>query len=470
MTSGSSLALEEGYSLSIKEVDINGNNVWVNLEKDGKVVDDSVVSSGNDYVYKTDLGKATDVPLIIVHFGSVFSGAESSAVFVQGIFQISEDYTEVNEGDAFDKMKVSGVTEDGIEMKNSDDSIGLDKGKNTTVMGNISFRTADDSDTLRFYPFVTVQSGGSSGNGLNVSVPDEIYAGSAFDITVTAGGDPVEDAIVKIDGESAGNTSADGIVEYTAENASSLKLTVQKSGYSTVTKSITVVPPKEEMSLTISPADVFIGDTITITAVKKIGGNPIEGANISINDNALGATGSDGNITYKADKTGTIKVSATKDGFNDNSVSVTVKDLAPNFVVSNMTVNPKVVDAGKNVTISANVTNTGNAAGNYTAVLIANNTSADTKVVYIDIGGNETITFAHKSEKNPGNYTAQLQGTDQAVTYTVKTGSPILLYVLIVIVLLIIGGAAYYFTKGGGDIGAIQEKVQELVSSIKLKK
>ena len=51
------------------------NSVWVQLEKDGEVVDDAFVSSGQDYVYKTDLGKAEDIPLIIVHFGTVFSGS-----------------------------------------------------------------------------------------------------------------------------------------------------------------------------------------------------------------------------------------------------------------------------------------------------------------------------------------------------------------------------------------------------------
>ena len=136
------------------------NSVWVQLEKDGKVVDDGFVSSGQDYVYKTDVGKATDIPLIIVHFGTVFSGTETSAVFVQGIFQISDDYTEINNGDTFGKMEVSSVSESGITMKNSDD-IGLDKGETTEIMGNVSFKTADDS-TLRFYPFVKVGSGGNA--------------------------------------------------------------------------------------------------------------------------------------------------------------------------------------------------------------------------------------------------------------------------------------------------------------------
>ena len=466
MSSGSALALQEGYSLNVKEVDVNGNSVWVQLEKDGKVVDDGFVSSGQDYVYKTDIGKATDVPLIIVHFGTVFSGAENSAVFVQGIFQISEDYTEVKNGDDFDKMEVTDVSDSGITMKNTDD-IGLSKGSNTTVMNNVSFKTADNSSTLRFYPYVEVTSGGSSTHGLNISVPDEIAAGSQFDIKVTANGNPVEGAIVKVNGNITGNTSSDGIVQYTAESEGSLKLAAEKSGYSTVSKNIDVVAPKDEMSLGVSPEKIYLGDNITITALKKIGGNPVVGANITIDDQLLGETGSNGTITYKADKNGTIKVSASKKGFNSNSIDVKVRDFEAIFNVSGLTVTPIDPSAGKNATISATIINTGNAAGNYTATLSVNGNVTDSKEVSLGVGGNKTVTFSHKEEK-PGNYTAELGG--KTVTYKVKESSPILLYVLIVVVLLIIGGAAYYFTKGGGDVGDIQEKVQELINSIKLKK
>ena len=57
-------------------------------------------------------------------------------------------------------MEVTSVSESGITMKNSDD-IGLDQDETTDIMGNVSFKTADDS-TLRFYPFVEVESGGNS--------------------------------------------------------------------------------------------------------------------------------------------------------------------------------------------------------------------------------------------------------------------------------------------------------------------
>jgi S-layer protein (TIGR01567 family) len=466
MTTGSALTLEEGYSMNIKEVDVNGKSVMITLEKDGKEVDNGIVTSGDDYVYKTDLGSAKDVPLIIVHFGSVFQGQESSAVYIQGIFQISDSYEEVKDGETFDKMEITGVSESGITMKNSD-SIGLDRGEDTTVMNNVSFKTAD-SDTVRFYPFVKVEGGeGNSSDGLVINVPDEIVQGNAFDITVTAGGNPVEGATVKVNGNETGKTSTDGLVQYTAENTGSFKLTAEKSGYTTANKDVNVIPPKDEMSLSVSPDTVYVGDNITITALKKIGGEPIEGVNVSMDNVALGSTGSDGTIAYKAEKNGTLKVSASKEGFNDNSIDVKVKDLEAVFTVSGLKIDPSVVNAGKNTTISASVQNTGNAAGKYKAVLSVNGNATDSKEVSLDVGENTTVTFEH-GEKVPGNYTVDLGG--ETATYTVKEQSSILLYVLGAFVLLIIGGAAYFFTKGGGDIATLQEKVQELINSIKPKK
>ena len=51
-----------------------------------------------------------------------------------------------------------------------------------------------------------------------------------------------------------------GIVEYTAEDKGTLKLTAEKEGYTTVNKNVNVIPPKEEMSLSVSPETVYIGD------------------------------------------------------------------------------------------------------------------------------------------------------------------------------------------------------------------
>ncbi|RXA21183.1 hypothetical protein EQO05_01715 [Methanosarcina sp. MSH10X1] len=457
MYSGSALVLENGYSLNIMEVDVNGDTVWVQLEKDGEVVDDAFVASNQDYIYEADIGEAENIPMIIVHFGTVFSGTETSAVFTQGIFQISDDYTEISNGESFGEMEISSISESGIRMKNNDD-IGLDGGETVEIMGNISFKTADDS-VLRFYPAVDIQNEGGASKELKINVPDEIVVGDTFDIGVTAGESPVESASIKVNTTNAGKTDANGTVEYTAENVGPLKLTAQKDGYTTANKNINIIPPKEKMSVSVSPETVYVGDTLDIEIVRAIGGDAIEGANVSINGNLINKTGSDGKAAYTTDKSGTLKLSVTKEGFLDKEESIRVRDFEAIFEFSNLVVEPLEVSAGKDAAISINIGNTGNAAGNKTVELLVNGNVTDSKEISLDMGKNTTVTFEH-IEETPGTYRVEVGGEN--ATYTVKEKSSLLLYALGAIILLIIGGAAYFFTKGGGDMAMIQEKINEL--------
>ena len=458
MYSGSALVLENGYSLNIMEVDVNGDTVWVQLEKDGEVVDDAFVTSNEDYIYETTIGEAENIPMIIVHFGTVFSGSETSAVFTEGIFQISDEYTEVSNGDTFGEMEVSSISESGIRMKNND-NIGLDEGETIEIMGNVSFKTADDS-VLRFYPAVEVQTEGGASRELKISVPDEIVVGDTFDIQVTAGESPIEDASVRVNTTNAGKTDANGTVEFTAENIGSLKLTAEKEGYTTANKNIDIIPPKEKMSVSVSPEVAYVGDTLDIEIVKAIGGNPIEGANVSINGNIINKTASDGKVSYATDKSGILKLTVTKEGFLDQDMDIKVRDFEAIFEFSNLVIKPLEVSAGKDAKISVDVGNTGNAAGNKSVELLVNGNVTDSKNISLEVGKNTTVTFEH-IEEVPGTY--QVEIGDETTTYTVKEKSSFLLYALGAIVLLIVGGAAYFFTKGGGDIGTLQEKMKELI-------
>lgn len=459
---GDSFELEDGYALDIVEVDVNGEIVWVQLEKDGDVVDDNFIASGDDYIYETELGDAEDVPIIIVHFGTVFAGEETSAVFTQGIFQISDEYIEINNGDSFDEMEISSVSESGITMKNDDD-IGLDDDETIDIMGDVKFKTADDS-TLRFYPFVEVETGSDASRELSISVPDDIIVGDTFDIEVTAEDEPVEGVTVKVNTSTIGETDADGLVEYTAEEVGTFKITATKDDYTTANKNMEVNVEKEKMSLNVSPETVYVGDTITIEALKTIGGDPIEGANVSVDGDLIGETDSDGQITYTTEEVGKIKISASGEGFIDKSTEVNVKDYEAIFEFSNLVVDPIEVTAGKEATITIDAENTGNAAGEYDVELIVNDSSVDSQQISLDVGQSTTVTFEH-IEEAPGSYTVEIEG--QEATYTVKEKSSILLYALIAIILLLGGGIAYMFTKGGMDASALQAKMDELIRSVK---
>jgi len=65
ITSANPLKLQEGYQLAIKSVDVKGNKAYLELSKNGQVVDSSVVQPSIDnakmgdqtYYYKTSLGE-----------------------------------------------------------------------------------------------------------------------------------------------------------------------------------------------------------------------------------------------------------------------------------------------------------------------------------------------------------------------------------------------------------------------------
>ncbi len=110
LTTGSVLPLEEGYELRIKQIDINGNKVYLSLAKDGEEVDSKVVSpedtKSSTYKYEVDIaGEKT--PIVLAHISNVFASTESDLVTVDGLFQISDTYDSVEEGDKYGKMKVT---------------------------------------------------------------------------------------------------------------------------------------------------------------------------------------------------------------------------------------------------------------------------------------------------------------------------------------------------------------------------
>jgi S-layer protein (TIGR01567 family) len=155
ITTGSVLPLEEGYELRIKQIDLNGNKVYLALAKNGDEIDSKVISPENiksaTYQYKVDIA-GEDTPIVLAHISNVFASAESALVTVDGLFQISDTYASVEDGDKYDKMKVVSVSDQGVEMDN-ENSLSLRKGSTAKIFGNMGFQVAD-ADVLRFAPVV----------------------------------------------------------------------------------------------------------------------------------------------------------------------------------------------------------------------------------------------------------------------------------------------------------------------------
>ncbi len=464
LVSGSALILEEGYALNIKEVDINGKRVRVSLTKDGTEVDDGIVASGETYAYKTDLGDVDDVPVVVVHFKEVFQGAESSAVFVDGIFQISDDYVSIESDDSFGKMKVTGIDESGITMKNKD-AISLTKGKDISIMGDINFKVADKSNTVRFYPFIEVRT--SSSNSLNIEHSELVAQGTALKIAVTSRGMAVSNATLKMDSMVIGSTSAEGTLQYTPDKIGNFTIRAEKEGYVSASSNLEVISPQDEsrkMSIDIVPEEVYEGTTVQFLVLKTMGREAIEGAEVALDGKVIGNTSKDGNITHTMTEVGMHKLIVSKPGLLDTELNFEVKELAAKFTFTNLQISPLEIRAGDKATISVDVANTGTAPGNYTAELKINGTVVDSQEVALNNGNSTTLKFVHV-EKEPGTYVVSVQ--QLSVTYEVLEKSGTIWYILGGIILLAAAGVGYLFTAGGWTVEMAKEKINEFIGSIR---
>jgi len=461
--SGSSLILEEGYTLNIVQVDKNGDKVMVTLTKDSDEVDTSIISGSGTYIYETDLGDSDDVPLIAIHFDSIFSGTESNAVFVKGIFQISEDYLEVEDGDTFGKMEVTGIG-GSITMSNKD-SISLSKGNSIALMGDVSINVADDSNTVRYYPYVEVTT--TPSQSLSVSLDKSIaIKGDKVTVTVTSRGVAVSDAIVKAGSSEIGTTGDEGTVTYKASSIGVLKITAEKEGYASGSSELEVISPDDDsrkIIIEVSPEEVYEGSSVTFFVLKAIGGDAIEGATVSYDGKSIGSTSSDGTIAYTVTDPGMHKLTAVKSGFIDASMNLDVKEIAAKFEFTSLSITPLDIKQGKEATISVNVKNIGNAAGNYTVDLKVNDTVVGTRTISLGTDESEVLEFKH-AEKEPGTYVVKV--ADLTTTYEVFEKSGVIWYVLGAIAVVVVGGLGYLFTAGGWTAEIAKAKVDEAIQTL----
>jgi len=160
VTSGGPLKLGEGYELVIMSIDIDSNKISLELSKNGAVVDSNDVTPSKDgatvwdktYYYRPPyVGRQKKLATIGVHFKNAFRGADQNLATVDGIWQISDQPTEVSIDENYDKMSVRSIDANAgtITMDNKDNSITLSKNKDRTLMPGISINIADN-DTLRY--------------------------------------------------------------------------------------------------------------------------------------------------------------------------------------------------------------------------------------------------------------------------------------------------------------------------------
>jgi len=240
VTSGTPLKLEEGYELGIKSIDIDGNKVYLELSKDGAVVDSKVISPSKDgatmldktYYYKKDVGDSKDVVLVAAHFKNAFRGADQDLATIDGIWQLSDTPTDVAENTEYDKMTIQTVTDNSIMMNNEDNEITLNNDKDISLMQGVRIKTADPSadegDVLRWYIYkeATIEGEGAEAQPTAEAeaAAEEVAETPAVEETATAAA-----AATAVAAEEAVNKTTTEAKEAVKETATAAKEAVNKT-------------------------------------------------------------------------------------------------------------------------------------------------------------------------------------------------------------------------------------------------
>jgi S-layer protein (TIGR01567 family) len=145
-------SLEEGYEMRIR--DVGNDSLFLQLFKEGSMVDSSVVKPPTTYIYEKDLENLKDMPIVMMRFGSVFNNTTSGFAYLDAIFQISENTFPVEDGTGFGELEIVRVAPEGMVMVNPDGII-LNSNSDFSIGPGMYIHVADN-DTLRYYLYHSI--------------------------------------------------------------------------------------------------------------------------------------------------------------------------------------------------------------------------------------------------------------------------------------------------------------------------
>lgn len=175
--------------------------------------------------------------------------------------------------------------------------------------------------------------------------------------------------------------------------------------------------------LSISPSEVYIGETVAITVLVTNTGDGAGSYKVVLKINGVVEATKD--ITLNAGASGEVAFTAVKDVAGSYSVAVNgltgifVVKAPAAFTISALAISPAKVNIGEDITISALVTNTGDLTGTYEVTLKIDNVVVATESVTLAGGASEKVTFT-TSKDVAGTYAVNLNGLSG--TFVVKAG------------------------------------------------
>ncbi|MCC4770348.1 PGF-pre-PGF domain-containing protein [Methanosarcina sp. DH2] len=161
------LDLGEGYAIEARQVDADGNKVWLEFTKDGEFIDDEIFSvvSGSNSTWEVELDGIQgedNVVVLRVRVNQIFQDAVGSIAQIEGIWLI--DYVNamtITPDDEFGKLNDIRINGDTLFITN-ENTFTLTRNSDQEIAQGLYFKVADTpANGLRFYVFKQITDPGT---------------------------------------------------------------------------------------------------------------------------------------------------------------------------------------------------------------------------------------------------------------------------------------------------------------------
>jgi len=158
LSTGESWDLGGGFALTAQQIDLEGEKVWMTIEKNGIELDSEVIGTGSStlqervYTYTEDVAGEYDVPIFSCYVSEVFRGTDSNIVRVKYVFLIDNEVLQISTGEYYGNMQVTSVTPTQITLGNWKNLYLSRYASTCQIMGDLTFKTVRNSGAIEFYP------------------------------------------------------------------------------------------------------------------------------------------------------------------------------------------------------------------------------------------------------------------------------------------------------------------------------
>ncbi|HII00117.1 TPA: PGF-pre-PGF domain-containing protein [Methanosarcinaceae archaeon] len=160
LKTGEFIYLGKGYALEAKQVDVEGDKVWLEFTRDGEFIDDEIVSVGEgkngDWIVDLDdVEDEDDVIVMGVHVKRILENDARYIIQIEGIWLIdfANAFT-IEQDEDFGTLEVTSIGGNYLELKNKQPII-LERNSVQEIGEGFNFKVLD-SPELIYYPFKKV--------------------------------------------------------------------------------------------------------------------------------------------------------------------------------------------------------------------------------------------------------------------------------------------------------------------------